>query len=155
MTSDDRLTRGLIIDVFDVLERQVSGIVPDLAFVCAGARDTSCEPYLQPAPSALPAGPAPPGPDADAATFDGEVRTVPAAMDIAADFKRDRAAACAGCVDQSCLTCQSRLRDARACAQMLQIAAAARTTKSGRPEPNRPPALPAWPHLAADREAAQ
>jgi predicted pyridoxine 5'-phosphate oxidase superfamily flavin-nucleotide-binding protein len=155
MTSDDRLTRGLTTDVSDVLERQVSGMVPDLAYVCAGARDTSCEPYHQPAPPAPPAGPAPPGPDADAATLDGEVRTVPAAMDIAADFKRDRAAACAGCGDPSRLTCQSRLQNARACAQTLQTAAAATTAKSGRPEPDTPPTLPTGPHLEADRKAAQ
>ena len=34
------------------------------------------------------------------------------ALDIAADYKRDRAAACADCADQTCVTCQSRLRDA-------------------------------------------
>ena len=52
-----------------------------------------------------------------------------AALDIAADDKRDRAEMCPDCPDQSCPACQSRLRDAQAfdqmAAQILQAAQAA------------------------------
>lgn len=154
MTTDDHFTRGLTTDVFGVLERQAFGMVLE------GARDTSYGSYLQPAPPVPPARPGPSGPDADAATLtDSEVTTVVAALDIAADFNPNRADACAGCADQSCLTCQSRPRDARAygqmAVQMLQTAQAARAAKSGQPQPDTPPALPAWPHLAAEWEGAQ
>jgi hypothetical protein len=37
-----------------------------------------------------------------------------AALDEAADFKRDRAANCSDCADQSCGTCEFRLKAAQA-----------------------------------------
>lgn len=40
--------------------------------------------------------------------------TILAALDQAADYKRDRAANCADCTDQSCDTCQYRLQTAHA-----------------------------------------
>ena len=40
--------------------------------------------------------------------------TILSALDEASDYKRDRAAACADCADQSCGTCQHRLDAARA-----------------------------------------
>ena len=58
MTSDDRLTSGLILDVLDVLERhgyhrydnqhtgQAVGAILDLAYVYDGTRDTSYGTYL-------------------------------------------------------------------------------------------------------------
>ena len=82
-----------------------------------------------------------------------------AALDIAADYKRDRAAACADCADQTCVTCRSRLRDAQAydqvAAQMLQTAEAARAVNAGQPEPGAPPVPPRQPQPAADKEAGQ
>ena len=54
----------------------------------------------------------------------GEVKTLISALIIAADYKRDRAELCADCADQSCPTCEWRLRDAqaydRAHVQLLQ-----------------------------------
>jgi hypothetical protein len=170
MTSDDRLTSGLILDVLDVLERhgyhrydnrhtvQAVGTILGLAHVYDGTRDVSYGYY---APSAPHVGPGPSGPEADDAVIltDAEVSTVVAALDIAADYKRDRAAACADCADQSCLTCQSRLRDAEAydqvAAQMLQTAEVARTANSAQPEPSGPPPPARQPHSAADKEAGQ
>ena len=169
MTSDDRLTTGLILDVLDVLERhgyhrydnrhtgQAIGAILDLADVYDGTRDVSYGYYL---PSASHAGPGPADPEADDAVIltDAEVSPVVAALDTAADYKRDRAAACADCADRTCLTCQSRLRDAQAydqmATQMLQTAKVAQTANSAQPEPGGPP--PArQPQLAADREAGQ
>lgn len=43
-----------------------------------------------------------------------DARTILTALDVAADCKRDRAANCADCDDQSCGTCEYRLRSARA-----------------------------------------
>ena len=169
MTSDDRFTSGLILDVLDVLERhgyhrydnrhtgQAVGAILDLAYVYDGTRDVSYGYYTPPAPHP---GPGPSGPEADDAVIltDAEVSTVVAALDIAADYKRDRAAACADCADQTCPTCQSRLRDAGAydqmATQMLHTAKVARTANSAQPEPGSLPP-PRQPHPAADREAGQ
>jgi hypothetical protein len=74
-----------------------------------------------------------------------EVKTLLAALDIAADYKRDRAAACADCTSQSCPTCQSRLQHARAYdrlgAHLIQTAGASATATTSQLEPT------------ADREA--
>ena len=158
MTTDDRMTWGLIGEVLDVLERhgyhrydnrhtaQAVGAILDLAYVYDGTRDVSYGTDLTPEP---------PGPaDQDAVILtDAEVHTVVAALDIAADYKRDRAAACADCADQTCLICQSRLRDTQAydqmAAQMLQVAAVAQTANSAHHSPARQSGL------AADKEAGQ
>jgi hypothetical protein len=170
MTSDDRLTSGLILDVLDVLERhgyhpydnrhtgQAIGAVLDLAYVYDGTRDTS---YLDHAPPSPHTTPGPSDPDADDAVIltGAEVRTVVTALDIAADHNHGRAATCADCTDQTCPACQSRLRDAQAydqmAAQMLQTAAVARTANSAPPEPGGLPVPPRQPHPAADKEAGQ
>jgi hypothetical protein len=170
MTSDDRLTSELILDVLEVLERHgyhpydnrhtglAIGAVLDLAYVYDGTRDVSYLDHAVPGPHTAPG---PSDPDADDAVIltGAEVRTVVTALDIAADQKHDCAAACAGCADQTCLTCQSRLRDARAydqmAAQMLQTAAVARTANSAQPEPGGPSVPPRQPHPAAGKEAGQ
>ena len=58
-----------------------------------------------------------------------QVKTLLAALDDAAEYKRDRAATCADCAGQSCTTCHQRLRAADAydqiAAQMIQAAEAA------------------------------
>jgi len=104
MTSDDRPAPGLIPDVLDVLERhgyhqydnrhtgQAIGAILDLAYVYDGTRDVS---YGYHTPWASHAGAQPSGPGQDDAVIltDAEVHTVVAALDIAADYKRDRAAA--------------------------------------------------------------
>jgi hypothetical protein len=169
MTSDDRPTPGLILDVLDVLERhgyhqydnrhtgQAIGAILDLASLYDGTRDIS---YGYHAPWAPHAGPGLSSPEADDAVIltDTEVRTVVAALDIAAGCKRDRAADCAQCADQTCPACQSRLRDAgtydQIATQMLHTARAARVANSAQPEPGSlPPPRQSCP--AADREAGQ
>ena len=170
MTSDDRPTSGLILDVLDVLERhgyhrydnrhtgQAIGAILDLASVYDGTRDVSYGYHTQ---WVSHAGPQPSDPEQDDAVIltDAEVHTLVGALDIAADYKRDRAAACADCADQTCGTCQSRLRDAGAydqmATQMLHTAKVARTANSTQPEPSSASVPPRQRQLAADREAGQ
>ena len=79
----------------------------------------------------------------------GEVKTVLAALDIAADYQRDRAGLCADCTGQTCPACESRLRDAQAydrlSAQLSQEAQASPAAIASRPEPTH----------TAEREAGQ
>ena len=83
----------------------------------------------------------------------GEVKTLISALIIAADYKRDRAEVCADCADQSCPTCEWRLRDAqaydRAHAQLLRSTEA--SAAASHPEPAAEPAT----EPAADPEAGQ
>ena len=59
----------------------------------------------------------------------GEVKTLLATLDDAAEYKRDRAATYADCADQPCTTCQWRLQAADAydhvAAQLIQAVEAA------------------------------
>ena len=156
MSSDDRFTWGLIVDVFDVLERhgyhkydnqhtgRAFGMIRDLADVYEGARETHPGPV---APSPHP-GPAPPGPGADQGAIiltHAEVSAVFAAADIAADDKRYRV--------EMCPDCQTHLRDAEAfdriADRMLQ---AARTTPAAHHSHIEPPRQSG---PAADKEAGQ
>ena len=159
MTSDGRMTWGLIIDVFGVLERhgyrkldnqhtgQAVGVIFDLARVYEGTGEHTAGADLIQVPPSLPAHPQPSGQAGQDAVIlaDGDVSTVLAALDIAADHKRDRAETCADCPDQSCLTCQARLRDAGAydgMAGLAWAAEAARAANAARRQPARarPPA---------------
>ena len=85
--------------------------------------------------------------------------TILSALDEASDYKRDRAAGCADCADQSCGTCQHRLDAARAyegLATRLQHAIDADTPdKTSRQAAAGPPGSRAQPEAAADREAGQ
>ena len=146
MTSDDRMTWGPIIDVIDVLERhgyrksgnqqtgQAVGVIFDLARVYEGTHEASYGTY----PGHVQPGPPCPEPDQDAVVLShADVGTVFGALDIAADYKRDRAGACADCPDQSCPTCQARLQDARTYDQM-----AGRCSRPPKPPGPPPPARP-------------
>ena len=87
-----------------------------------------------------------------------ELKTVLAALDIAADYKRDRAEMCADCPDQSCPACQPRLHDARAYDQMaVQLLHDEQATRDARsqPGPASSPVPAIQPHPAAEREAGQ
>ena len=160
MSSDDRFTWGLIVDVFDVLERhgyhkydnqhtgRAFGMIRDLAYVYEGARET--HPGLG-APS-----PASPGPGADQGAIiltHADVSTVFVAADIAADDKRYRVEMCPDCPDQSCPDCQTHLRDAEAfdriADRMLQAARTAPAVQRGHTQP------PRQSGRAADKEAGQ
>jgi hypothetical protein len=168
-TDDPRMTPDLIFDVLDVLERHgyhrrdnrhtglAIGAILDLACLYDGTRDVSRATY----PPAPHPGPEPPVPgEADAVVLTGtEVHALAGALDIAADYNRDRAAACATCPDQTCPACQSRLRDAgtydQMASQMLRTAQISRTAHPAQPDPGSPPQLPRQPQYAADKEAGQ
>ena len=85
-----------------------------------------------------------------------QVTTLLAALDDAAEYKRDRAETCADCAGQSCTTCQWRLQAAEAYDQMaghMIHAAEASAARQRAPGHAAPPS--AGPHAAADKEAGQ
>ena len=173
MTSDKRMTWGLILDVLDVLERhgyrqhdhqhtgQAIGVIGDLARIYEGTRDAPYGTYPddpQTSPDPEPGRPARQADPNAVLLTSADVSTVLAALDLAADYKRDRAEICADCADQSCPTCQSRLQDARAydqiAAQMYR-SQAAELASASHPEPGAPGIPPAHANPAADKEAGQ
>jgi hypothetical protein len=85
----------------------------------------------------------------------GQVKTLLAALGEAAEARRDQAAMCADCADQSCTTCQWRLQAANSydqiAAEMIQAA------ETSAKQHVRSPAAPAsgGRHSAADWEAGQ
>jgi hypothetical protein len=116
---DERLTWDLIFEVLDVLERhgyrrsdnqhagQVIGLIHDVTHIYEGTLDASSTPYVV-VPSSRPVAPHPPG----VIVSTGQVKTLLAALDEAAEYQRDRAETCADCADQSCSTCQWRVQAA-------------------------------------------
>jgi hypothetical protein len=170
MTDNDRMTWGFILEIVDVLERhgyhhsdnqrtgQAIGLLGDLDHIYEGSRDTHRSAHIAVAPSP-PSAAQPPirtGPDPVVLTS-ADVSTIFAALDIAADYKPGRAAACADCADQTCLTCQSRLRDAQAHDRLADqiLHGTEASAAAQRPDPDR--AVPASGQLQppADREAGQ
>jgi hypothetical protein len=164
MTSDDRMTRGLIHDVLSALERhgyhkydnqhtgRAIGVIFDLAHIYQGTPETHPDPVAPP-PHPEPARPVREADQAAVVLTLADVSTVFAAMDIAADDKRYRVEMCTECPDQSCATCQTHLHDAEAFDQiadrMLQAAKTGPAAHHGHTEP------PRQPGLAADKEAGQ
>jgi hypothetical protein len=161
MTTDHRNNAGLIRDILDALERhgycrsddlhadRAVGLIGDLACIYEGTRDHPAITCPVTVPPSLPAYPGPGRHDAVTLTR-ADASTVVAALDIAADYKRDRAETCADCPDQSCPTCETRLRDARAYDGMAgRLAWAAEAARASRPGPDR------QSQPAADREAGQ
>jgi hypothetical protein len=151
MTSDHRVTPGLIHDVLDALERhgyyrsddlhadRAIGLIGDLACIYEGTQD-------------YPAYSGPTCHDTITLTH-ADAITIVAASDIAAGDKRYRVEMCPDCPDRSCPACQTHLRDARAFDQvagrMLRAAQAAPAATAIPPGPDR------QPQPAADREAGQ
>jgi transcriptional regulator with XRE-family HTH domain len=169
MVNDERLTWGFIIEVLDVLERhgyrrsdsehtsQAIGLIRHLARIYEGTLDAPAGGYVV-VPSSPPTAPRPPGPpgqDAFLVPAD-QVKTLLAALDEAAEYKRDRAAACADCTGQSCTTCQWRLQAAdtydQLASQVIHTAAAS-AARQRAPGHAAPPGT--GPHAAGDKEAGQ
>ena len=169
MADDERLTWGFIIEVLDVLERhgyrrsdsehtgQAIGLIRHVARIYEGTLDAPAGGYVV-VPSSPPTAPQPPGPpgqDAVIVSAD-EVTTLLAALDDAAEYKRDRAETCADCADQSCTTCQWRLQAAEAYDQMAgQMIHAAEASAARQRAPGHPAPPSAGPHAAAGKEAGQ
>ena len=166
-----RMDLGLFTDVLDVLDRHGFARGDDRARRAGPSLLIRTWPASTKAPRttrsgplstrrhAPRTGPEPSGQDSRHAVIvpASELTTVLAALDIAADCKRDRAEMCADCPDQSCPACQTRLHDARAYDQM-----AGRMLQAAGSRPGRPPRAgpsPAGPPRqsshAADKEAGQ
>jgi ferredoxin len=166
MTDDQRLTWDFIFEVLDVMERhgfrrgdnqhagQAIELIRNMARTYEGTLDAPVGPYVV-VPSSPPTAPQPPGPAGQDARIvsAGQAKTLLAALDEAAEYKRDRAATCADCADQSCGTCQWRLQAAEAydtlAAQLAETAQASRTATSSQPGSGT------QPQPEADREAGQ
>ena len=154
--TDQRMNPDLIHDVLDVLDRHSYAraddehtsravlLISDLAHIYEGAQDHPFGPYHEVLLSRTKPAPEPAAQDTVTVPA-GEVTTLLTALDIATDYLRDRAAACADCTSQSCPTCQSRLQHARAydrlAAHLTQAADASATATASQLEPT------------ADREA--
>ncbi len=167
MTDDERLTWGFILEVPDVPERhgyhrsdnqhtgQAIGLPGNLAHLYDGTIDAprGADVTVPTSPSTAAQSPGRAGQDAVVLTGTDAI-AVFAALDIAAGYKRDRAAACAG---QTCLTCQSRLRDAQAYDRLADqvIHAAAASAAAQEPGPDRAQPSSGQPQAAADPEAGQ
>ena len=175
--TDHRIGLDLFTDILDVLERhgfargddQHAGraifLIGDLARIYEGSQHHPYGPSITRAPylpTPEPPGPEPePGPsvpedDLDAVTLThAQVRTVLTSLDLAADWKRERAGMCTDCPDQSCFTCEFHFREARTydqlAAQLLHDEQAARTARR-QAGPHAPPSPPG---LAAGKEAGQ
>ena len=79
-----------------------------------------------------------------------------AALDDAAEYKRDRAGTCADCADRSCTTCQWRLQTAETYDQMAgRMIHAAEASAARQRVPGHSAPLNPGPHAAADKEAGQ
>jgi transcriptional regulator with XRE-family HTH domain len=146
MPDDERFTWGFILEVLDVMQRhgyrpsddqhtgQALGLIRDAARVYEGTQDAPRGGYVV-MPSSPPAAPQPPDPSTVIVSAN-EVKILLAALDDAAEYKRDRAEACADCADQSCATCQWRLQTISAYDQLtarLLDTAAASPADTGRP----------------------
>jgi hypothetical protein len=164
MPDDRRLTGGFIIDVLDVMERhgyhrgdhkhtgQAIGLIRDVARIYQGTLDAPRGGYVV-VPSSQPTEPLPPGQPTVIVPTD-QVKTLLAALDDTAEYKRDRAETCADCTDQYCTTCEWRLQTAGAYDQLAeQVAQAAEAIRRRVPGHAAPDA--SAPHPAADPEAGQ
>jgi len=76
-----------------------------------------------------------------------QVKTLLAALDDGAEYKRDRAATCADCADQPCIACQWRLQAADAYDHLATLLTQATKASGARQQ------TPG--HATADREAGQ
>jgi hypothetical protein len=166
MADDERLTWDFILEVLDVMKRhgyhsgddqhagQAIGLIQDVARLYEGTQDAPPGSYVV-VPSSQPTAPQPPGPPAVIVPA-GEVKTLLAALGEAAEYKRDRAASCADCADQSCTTCQWRLQAADAYDQMAgQMSQAAETSAARHRAPGHTASGRDEPDAAADKEAGQ
>jgi ferredoxin len=166
MTNDDRLTWPFIHEVLDVLERhgyrrsdsqhtaQAIALIGNVARIYEGSLDAPCSGSVV-VPSSQPTASRPPGSAAVIVSAD-QGKTLLAALDDAAEYKRDRAETCANCPDQSCTTCQWRLQAADAYDQMAaQMIHAAEASADQQRAPGRAEPLSVGPHAPADKEAGQ
>ena len=165
--SMDRQTHRLVTEILTVLERhghhardpehagQAVNVIAQLVGIYDGTRDlpasTGRHAALQPHPEPRPE------PDSDAVVLTGaDISTVLAALDLAAEYKRDLAEVCADCADRSCPSCQYRLKDAQGYDRLAsRIYDGPEPGDRAQPEPDRPVSSPGGADPSADREAGQ
>jgi hypothetical protein len=165
MTSDYRTTSDFIPDILDALERhgyvrshdqhvgRAIGLIGGVARIYEGSLDAPRGAHVM-ALASRPKGPPPPGPSVVVSV--GEVKTLLAALDDAAEYKRDQAETCADCTDQSCTTCRWRLQAAGAYDQMAEpIIQAAEASAVRQPTPDHAAPGSDGPHPAAENKAGQ
>ena len=133
----DRMNPGLITEMLDMLDRhgyarsddehtaRAIVLISDLAHIYQGSLDHPFGPYIgEISPRTEPPPPEPASQNTVLVPV-GEVKNLLVAL-VAVGCKRDRAELCADCTNQSCPTCESRLRDAQAydhlSAQLIQAA---------------------------------
>jgi hypothetical protein len=130
MPDDNRLTRGPIHEVLDVLERhgyrpgdsvhtaQAIGLIGDVAGIYEGTLDAPRGGYAA-APSSQPTAPQASRQPAVIVPA-AQAKPLLAAPDEVAEYKRYRAGACSCCTGRSCTTCQWRLQIAGASDQLAE-----------------------------------
>jgi hypothetical protein len=165
MADDERLTWGFILEVLDVMERhgyrrsdsehtgQAIGLIRDVARIYEGTLDVPHSGYI-----VVPSAPQPPGPTGQEAVMvlADEVKTLLAALDDAAEYKRDRAVTCTDCTGQSCATCQWHLQAADIYDQLAgQMIHAAETAAVRQRAPGHAAPPTVGPHTAVGKEAGQ
>jgi hypothetical protein len=156
----NRTSLSLITGILDVPDRHghVRGddehttrailLISELAHIYEGSLDHTFGPYTGEIPPTW-TEPAPPEPASQDAVplSPGEVKTLLAALNTAANHQRNPAELCADCTGQTCPTCESRLNDGRAydrlSAQLIQTAETSAAAAVGQPQ------------RAADREGGQ
>lgn len=163
----DRQTHRLVSEILTVLERhghhahdrehtdRAVNVIVQLAGIYDGTRDipastgrhAASQPHPEPRPE----------PDSDAVVLTGaDISTVLGALGLAAEYKRDLAETCADCADQSCITCQYRLRDAQGYDRLAnRIYYGPEPAGHTQPEPDRPDASPGRAGPDTDKEAGQ
>ena len=159
--TDNRTGVPLITDILDVLDRhgytrtdnahaaRAILLISDLAHIYQGSQDHPFGPCTGEIPPRTdPPAPEPASQDTVLIAA-GDVKTVLVALDIAADYQRDRAELCADCTTQSCPACESRLRDAQAYDHL-----GAQLTRAPEP-PAAATASHPEPAPTADREVGQ
>jgi hypothetical protein len=172
MNDDHRESWSMIIDVLDVLEKhgyrrgddQHTGravrLVGDLARIYEGTQEIPDGARLVPEASQAMLDQAGRAAANNAEAIAGVgMPVILSALDEASDYKRDRAAACSDCADQSCGTCQHRIDAAHAyesLATRLQHAIDGPTPERLSPQPVAdPPGNRIQPQATLDREAGQ
>jgi hypothetical protein len=160
--TDHRIGVELVADILVVLDRhgfapgdlehqgRAIHLIKDAVRTYEGTQDHPAGPASYQAP--VPPPPEPSGRDPVILPA-SDRKTMLIALGIAADDMRDRAEMCTDCPDQSCPSCQSRLRDAQACDQLSdRIYHAPEATPAYQASPVR---SARQPRPADDKEAGQ
>lgn len=167
MSMDRHTHHRLVTEILTILERhghhahdhkhtdQAVNMITQLTGVYYGTLDVpaSTDRHAAPAPNREP-----PGPDS-LVLVGNDLSAAFAALDMAAEYKRDLIETCPDCADQSCETCQTRVRNAEAfdrlADRILRRQLAARPADHSPPEPGGPSTQPCRNDPVGGKEAGQ